>query len=180
MGICASKEATSNLTQGTLKSNKRDKPAAEPLLQPNAVDQAIPESAPAPKAAGKKAAGDVRPQVAFEIPQKPKEAENKTPQRKSNLVAHGSFEVEKRSVDERYEVGKELGRGCFGVVRICTDKKTGKQWALKCIQKSSLKSHIIVKDEVLQLKKVGQHPNVVQLHDFFEDFNGDFYIVMEL
>lgn len=63
---------------------------------------------------------------------------------------------------------------------MCTDRKTGEKWALKCIQRSSLKSHTIVEDEVRQLKKVGHHPNVVKLHDFFEDFDGNFYIVMEL
>lgn len=87
--------------------------------------------------------------------------------------------LERRRVDERYEIGRELGRGCFGVVYVCREKSTGQEWALKMLSKSALKNAATVHDEVRQLRTVGAHPNVVQLHDFFEDPSGAYYIVME-
>jgi serine/threonine protein kinase len=38
-------------------------------------------------------------------------------------------------VTDTYELGKELGRGSYGVTRIAIDKKTGKQYACKTLSK---------------------------------------------
>ncbi|KAL9264177.1 Calcium-dependent protein kinase 33-like protein [Drosera capensis] len=37
-----------------------------------------------------------------------------------------------------YEMGKELGRGQFGITYLCTDRNTGEQFACKCIAMKKL------------------------------------------
>ena len=37
-----------------------------------------------------------------------------------------------------YTIGEELGSGAFSVVRVATNKETGKRYAVKIIKKSSL------------------------------------------
>ena len=47
-----------------------------------------------------------------------------------------------------YTMGKELGRGHFGVVRICERKGTGVQVACKSIDKAHLKVRLLESDSV--------------------------------
>lgn len=81
---------------------------------------------------------------------------------------------------EKYELGRELGRGHFAKVRACTRKSDGVEFAIKIIDKSELKSsQAVVKEEIDILRKVGQHKHVVSLVDTFED-ESEFYLIMEM
>jgi len=48
------------------------------------------------------------------------------------------------SVLERYEVGKEVGRGEGGVVRVCVDRSSGGRFACKSIRKDQLQVRVRV------------------------------------
>ncbi|XP_029122402.1 calcium-dependent protein kinase 29 [Elaeis guineensis] len=82
----------------------------------------------------------------------------------------------------RYELGKELGRGEFGVTRRCTDTKTGEVLACKSISKRKLRTCVDVEDvrrEVEIMRGLPAHPNIVQLRDAFEDKEA-VHLVMEV
>ncbi|KAJ7566523.1 hypothetical protein O6H91_02G107000 [Diphasiastrum complanatum] len=85
-------------------------------------------------------------------------------------------------VEERYELGRELGRGQFGVIRLCTDIITGEELACKSIEKYKLTTPGDVEDvkrEIQVLERLAGHPNIVELKAVYED--ADFvHLVMEL
>ena len=42
-------------------------------------------------------------------------------------------------IENRYSLGKTLGQGAFGLVRMCIHKDTGKNFAIKIMKKSAIK-----------------------------------------
>ncbi|XP_076833132.1 serine/threonine-protein kinase DCLK1-like isoform X2 [Brachyhypopomus gauderio] len=83
------------------------------------------------------------------------------------------------SIAERYKVGRTIGDGNFAVVRECVERSSGREYALKIINKAKCrgKEHMI-QNEVSILRKV-KHPNVVLLIEEMDTFN-ELYLVMEL
>ncbi|GAA0153146.1 non-receptor serine/threonine protein kinase [Lithospermum erythrorhizon] len=82
----------------------------------------------------------------------------------------------------RYELGRELGRGEFGVTYLCTDKVSRDTFACKSISKKKLRTRIDIEDvkrEVEIMKHLPKHPNIVSLKDTYEDDHA-VHIVMEL
>lgn len=82
----------------------------------------------------------------------------------------------------KYELGRELGRGEFGVTYLCTEKSTKENYACKSISKKKLRTAVDIEDvrrEVEIMKRLPEHPNIVSLKDTFEDENA-VHIVMEL
>ena len=79
-----------------------------------------------------------------------------------------------------YEMKQVIGKGKFGVVNLGIHKKTGKQVAIKIINKENLKTNEdkeLVKIEI-GILKLCHHPNIVKLLDHLE--NMDYiYIIME-
>ncbi|XP_042487288.1 calcium-dependent protein kinase 20-like [Macadamia integrifolia] len=87
-----------------------------------------------------------------------------------------------RDLGVTYELGRELGRGEFGITYLCTDKTTEEAFACKSISKKKLKSTIDIEDvkrEVEIMKHLPKHPNIVSLKDTYEDDNA-VHLVMEL
>nr|ABV22565.1 calcium-dependent protein kinase [Physcomitrium patens]ABV22571.1 calcium-dependent protein kinase [Physcomitrium patens]PNR48541.1 hypothetical protein PHYPA_013018 [Physcomitrium patens] len=81
-----------------------------------------------------------------------------------------------------YTLGKELGRGQFGVTYACTNIKTGEHLACKSIAKRKLISKEDIEDvrrEVQIMHHLSGTPNVVELKGVFEDKH-HVHIVMEL
>ncbi|XP_047329635.1 calcium-dependent protein kinase 34-like [Impatiens glandulifera] len=81
-----------------------------------------------------------------------------------------------------YTVGKELGRGQFGVTHLCTNKTTAEQFACKTIAKRKLVNKEDVEDvrrEVQIMHHLTGQPNVVELKGAFEDKHS-VHLVMEL
>ncbi|KAK3444054.1 hypothetical protein EUGRSUZ_A00262 [Eucalyptus grandis] len=86
------------------------------------------------------------------------------------------------NIQDRFEFGKELGRGEFGITYRCTELVTGEAYACKTISKSKLRTEIDVDDvrrEVEIMRHLPRHPNIVSLKEAFEDRDA-VYIVMEL
>ncbi|KAE8690008.1 Calcium-dependent protein kinase 32 [Hibiscus syriacus] len=86
-----------------------------------------------------------------------------------------------REIKQRYELGRELGRGEFGITCLCTDNQTGETFACKSISKKKLRTAVDIDDvrrEVEIMKHLPKHPNIVTLKDTFEDDNA-VHLVME-
>ncbi|KAH7838441.1 hypothetical protein Vadar_026384 [Vaccinium darrowii] len=82
----------------------------------------------------------------------------------------------------RYNLGRELGRGEFGITYLAIDVETGEKYACKSILKKKLRTAVDIEDvrrEVEIMKHLPKHPNVVSLKDTYEDDNA-VHIVMEL
>ncbi|NP_001266123.3 calcium-dependent protein kinase 32-like [Cicer arietinum] len=87
-----------------------------------------------------------------------------------------------REIEVRYELGRELGRGEFGITYLCTDKENGEELACKSISKKKLRTLVDIEDvrrEVEIMKHMPKHPNIVTLKDTYEDDNA-VHLVMEL
>lgn len=81
-----------------------------------------------------------------------------------------------------YTIGKELGRGQFGVTHLCTDKSTGEVFACKTIAKRKLVNKEDVEDvrrEVQIMHHLTGQPNIVELKGAYED-KQSVHLVMEL
>ncbi|KAL5222309.1 hypothetical protein ABZP36_027022 [Zizania latifolia] len=81
-----------------------------------------------------------------------------------------------------YTVGKELGRGQFGVTCLCTHKATGQKFACKTIAKRKLSTKEDIEDvrrEVQIMYHLAGQPNIVELKDAYED-KQSVHLVMEL
>ncbi|XP_010904692.2 calcium-dependent protein kinase 2 [Elaeis guineensis] len=85
-------------------------------------------------------------------------------------------------VKSAYTMGKELGRGQFGVTHLCTHKLTGEQFACKTIAKRKLVNKEDIEDvrrEVQIMYHLSGQPNIVELKGAFEDKHS-VHLVMEL
>lgn len=87
-----------------------------------------------------------------------------------------------QDITEKYILGRELGRGEFGITYLCTDKQSQQTLACKSISKRKLTTAIDVEDvrrEVVIMHHLHPHPLIVGLEDVYEDDNG-VHLVMEL
>lgn len=87
-----------------------------------------------------------------------------------------------RDISQRYDLGREVGRGEFGVTCLAIDVATGEKFACKSISKKKLRTAVDIEDvrrEVEIMKHLPKHPNIVSLKDTFEDESA-VHIVMEL
>ncbi|KAJ6864489.1 calcium-dependent protein kinase 32-like [Populus alba x Populus x berolinensis] len=87
-----------------------------------------------------------------------------------------------KEIEQRYELGRELGRGEFGITYLCTDRETGENFACKSISKKKLRTAVDIEDvrrEVEIMKHMPRHPNLVTLKDTYEDDTA-VHLVMEL
>ncbi|KAK6936926.1 Protein kinase domain [Dillenia turbinata] len=81
-----------------------------------------------------------------------------------------------------YTIGKELGRGQFGITHLCTHKATGEQFACKTIAKRKLVNKEDIEDvrrEVQIMHHLTGQPNIVELKGAYEDKHS-VHLVMEL
>ena len=79
-------------------------------------------------------------------------------------------------------MGKELGSGAFGTVKIGTHKVTGVPCAIKIIKKSSLAVAEVYQDLMrneLEVLEATNHPHITRVFELMED-NRNYYIIMEL
>ncbi|KAK4398949.1 Calcium-dependent protein kinase [Sesamum angolense] len=75
-------------------------------------------------------------------------------------------------VKSKYTIGKELGRGQFGVTYSCTEIATGQQYACKSILKRKLVSKNDKEDmkrEVHIMQHLSGQPNIVEFKGAYED-----------
>lgn len=85
-------------------------------------------------------------------------------------------------VKSYYALGKELGRGQFGVTYLCTEISTGQKYACKSISKRKLISkndREDMKREIQIMQHLSGQPNIVEFKGAYEDKNS-VHLVMEL
>lgn len=85
-------------------------------------------------------------------------------------------------ISDKYILGRELGRGEFGITYLCTDRETKEALACKSISKRKLRTAVDVEDvrrEVAIMSTLPEHPNIVKLKATYED-NENVHLVMEL
>ncbi|KQJ89539.1 calcium-dependent protein kinase 25 [Brachypodium distachyon] len=81
-----------------------------------------------------------------------------------------------------YSIGKELGRGQFGVTHLCTHRTSGEKLACKTIAKRKLSTREDLEDvrrEVQIMYHLSGQPNIVDLRGAYEDKHS-VHLVMEL
>ncbi|KAJ0255451.1 Calcium-dependent protein kinase 32 [Hirschfeldia incana] len=87
-----------------------------------------------------------------------------------------------REIEQKYTLGRELGRGEFGVTYLCTEKETGEVLACKSILKKKLRTAVDIEDvrrEAEIMRHMPEHPNLVTLKETYEDEHA-VHLVMEL
>ncbi|KAM7272730.1 hypothetical protein ACFE04_027393 [Oxalis oulophora] len=85
-------------------------------------------------------------------------------------------------ISDRYILGRELGRGEFGITYLCTHRESRDNLACKSITKRKLRTAIDIEDvrrEVQIMSSLPDHPNFVKLKATYED-SENVHLVMEL
>lgn len=77
-----------------------------------------------------------------------------------------------------YDVQSELGRGKFGTVYHCKDKKNGLRLAAKVVNTTKKEDRRAVEREVEIMRRL-QHPRLIQLYDAI-DTGQQIYVILEL
>ncbi|XP_073225168.1 calcium-dependent protein kinase 2-like [Cicer arietinum] len=96
----------------------------------------------------------------------------------TNTILGKGFE----DVKDFYTLGKELGRGQFGVTYLCTENSTKLLYACKSISKKKLVSKSDredIKREIQIMQHLSGQPNIVEFKGAYEDKNS-VHVVMEL
>jgi serine/threonine protein kinase len=81
-----------------------------------------------------------------------------------------------------YRIQRQIGKGCFGIVYLATQRLTGIPVALKTIPKKTLThsdAAVKIEKEFTILKRINNHPSVVKLFEVFEDAE-NVHMVFEL
>jgi len=81
---------------------------------------------------------------------------------------------------DSYRIGKVLGQGAFGEVRMCIHRESAAQRAVKVLRKSHMDDDEkrMLFNEINILKEI-DHPNIVKMYEFFED-EKRYYLVTEI
>jgi len=105
----------------------------------------------------------------------PKPVDAESPRTSPNGAVQGSG-----SVEEKYELGKELGRGGFSIVREATNRVNKEKVAVKFIEKKFVDQEELklLQREIDIMARV-QHKNVLRLFEIF-DTSQQLSLVMEL
>jgi calcium-dependent protein kinase len=85
------------------------------------------------------------------------------------------------NIHDKYALGKELGRGAFGVVYEAKAKGGKVTVAIKSLAKANVGDEELAQlmcNEIYVLQKT-DHPNIVRVFELLED-SDNFYVVMEL
>ncbi|GFP79111.1 calcium-dependent protein kinase isoform 2 [Phtheirospermum japonicum] len=100
------------------------------------------------------------------------------PVHKPNTILGKPYE----DIKSHYKLGKELGRGQFGVTHLCTDIATGQEYACKSISKRKLVTKSDKEDmrrEIQIMQHLSGQPNIVEFKGAYEDKHS-VHLVMEL
>lgn len=113
-------------------------------------------------------AAQVKPAISTSIPV----------QNQENTILGKPFE----DVRKHYTLGKELGRGQFGITYLCTENSTGHSYACKSILKRKLTSkndRDDIKREIQIMQHLSGQSNIVEFKGAYED-RYSVHLVMEL
>jgi len=84
------------------------------------------------------------------------------------------------SVEDKYIIQEEVGRGAFSIVKKAKDKATGKEYAVKFIEKKFVdQQDLILLGREIEIMKRVMHKNVLRLEEVYE-VEETIALVMEL
>ncbi|XP_049383204.1 calcium-dependent protein kinase 2-like isoform X2 [Solanum stenotomum] len=86
------------------------------------------------------------------------------------------------NIKAHYTLGRELGRGQYGVIYLCTENSTRRNYACKSILKRKLvnrKDREDIKREIQMMQHLSGQPNIVEFKGAYED-QYSVHLVMEL
>lgn len=86
-------------------------------------------------------------------------------------------EAFKGKIKEKYHFCDKLSSGGFGIVYLAEDRKTREKFAIKAIQKKSVKDLQTFVNEVKILQAL-DHPNIIKLYEIWE-WNEVCFLVLE-
>ncbi|KAL6282070.1 hypothetical protein ACE6H2_012999 [Prunus campanulata] len=176
MGCCSSKANTpkpgSNgygiATGGALHHQPYQQP--QPAVQPLKVSAQQTHNPPPPSRP--------QPQPQQPQPQQPIPVPIKPAAAPPNSILGKPFD----DIKQYYTLGKELGRGQFGITYLCTENSTGHSYACKSILKRKLVSkndRDDIKREIQIMQHLSGQPNIVEIKGSYED-RYSVHLVMEL
>ena len=84
-----------------------------------------------------------------------------------------------RSLDSLYVKGNTLGEGRFAVIKAATHRITGKECALKIINRAKVFGREDIVENELKIMRSVNHPNIIKLIEDFESTD-EVTLVMEL
>jgi len=83
----------------------------------------------------------------------------------------------KEEIAIHYVLGEEIGRGSFSTVRKGRNRSSGKEFAIKCIQKKFIKMHLLERE--IKIMTTLKHPHILPLIEVYD--NKDMiFLVLEL
>ena len=94
-------------------------------------------------------------------------------------ISSETFADKLRSLDSFYVKGNTLGEGRFAVVKAATHRTSGKEYALKTINKARVFGREDIIENELKIIKSVNHPNIIKLIEDF-DTTDEITLVMEL
>jgi 5'-AMP-activated protein kinase catalytic alpha subunit len=88
---------------------------------------------------------------------KPRKSGKKAKENKSKSIGH-------------YLIGKTIGEGTFGKVKLGTHNVTGEKVAVKILEKHKIVEDVDVERVAREIKilKLARHPNIIQLYEIIE------------
>lgn len=84
------------------------------------------------------------------------------------LVDVRMMNFSRSSILESYELGPTIGQGSFAVVKLCKNRKTGEEVAIKVIDKKNARAVEDLQTEAEVMAKI-DHPNVIRVYQIFEN-----------
>lgn len=89
-----------------------------------------------------------------------------------------SFDLDRKEVEEFFELKRKVGQGGQGVVYLATEKKTEAERIVKIFDKSNRNAPIEEVKQEFRLLKALDHPRIQRLYDIFED-RSHVYVISE-
>jgi len=96
----------------------------------------------------------------------------------NDVLRSSGSQGDEETLKEKYEIGRELGRGRFGFVRAGVDRVTGDKVAIKTIPRNTSDARTL-KNEIDILGRIKGAPHCMQMHGWKEDGH-NLHIVTEL
>ena len=102
-------------------------------------------------------------------------------QRKEKILSFKDFKGFKKvkNVKDRYKIGKILGEGSFGQVRIALHRQANMKCAIKVIRKDKIMEHSILQELMqneLAILEDTTHPSIMNIYELLHD--DKFYFIV--
>eukprot|EP01033_Poteriospumella_lacustris_P004455 gene4455-3185_t len=109
-----------------------------------------------------------------------KPTHNSRPNSRAQQLIEQQQATEKRQIVGQYMLGKTIGEGTFGKVKLAAHMPTGEKVAVKILEKSRIKEAADVRrvNREIKILKKARHPNVIQLYEVLDTQNA-IYLIME-